>query len=186
MGILQDPNMGNKYQQKVSDMLSHQTSLNWKADATEQRIDLRQSGQVESVDEGAVCRLESWSTVQKIPLPLSPGRSPQFHFWHVTSKVSWEGSVFLIHLQRPREKVKFWCWVGHDICSFLIPVVPGGRKHGSLGRGGSEWQSSRLSGYKHYTHYTKQKQTPQTTTTNHVPQSHQANQSINRLQSPHR
>ena len=59
MGIIQDPNMGNKYQQKVSDMLSHQTSLNWKADETEQRIDLRQNGQVESVDEGAVCRLES-------------------------------------------------------------------------------------------------------------------------------
>lgn len=40
-------------------MFFHQTFLNWKADEIEQKIDLQQSGQMESVDEGPVCRLES-------------------------------------------------------------------------------------------------------------------------------
>lgn len=35
--------MGNKYQQKVSDMFSHQTSLNWKAGETKQRMELQES-----------------------------------------------------------------------------------------------------------------------------------------------
>lgn len=76
MGILQDPNMGNKDQQMVN-MFFHQTSLNRKAEETSQRIELQQSGPVESIDEGTVCRLES--KVHKLPSPLSP-LSKELHF----------------------------------------------------------------------------------------------------------
>lgn len=58
-------------------MFFHQTTLSWKVEETDQRIELEQSGPVESIDEGAVCRLES--KVHKFPSLLSPLRK-ELHF----------------------------------------------------------------------------------------------------------
>lgn len=139
-----DPNIGNKCQQTVSDIFSHQTSLNWKAGETEQRIQLPQSGWVES---GWKEQFIGWKVEVKFRNSSSalPSKKRPLHcsaLLLLKTSGSWVWSVFLIHLQRPSEKVGSLLWFGHKMCSFLITVVPDERKHGVLGRGGTRWQSS--------------------------------------------
>lgn len=97
------------YQEK-DDHVFHPTFLHWKADETEQKIELQSSRQMEPGVEGAGCRLERQSKVPAPPSGCLPSerRTPPA----LGASAASGGGVFLMCPQPPKGDMEVdpWNW----------------------------------------------------------------------------